>query len=75
MSTTAQAQQPAELHKTVGREPNPALAQVVADQQWQTVQIEDTQNEELLDLSHQILELTKQVHAYATARSDGAPTA
>jgi uncharacterized membrane protein len=48
--------------------------QVVADQQWQTVQIEDTQNEELLDLSHQILELTKQVHAYATARSDGAPT-
>jgi hypothetical protein len=37
--------------------------QVVADQQWQTVQIEDTQNEELLDLSHQILELTKAVHA------------
>jgi uncharacterized membrane protein len=37
--------------------------QVVADQQWRTVQIEDTQNEELLDLSHQILELTKAVHA------------
>jgi uncharacterized membrane protein len=51
-----------------------AKHQVVADQQWQTVQIEDTQNEELLDLSHQILELTKQVHAYATARSDGAAT-
>jgi uncharacterized membrane protein len=152
MSTSAHAPQPAELPKTVGREPNPALVQhaqeraesiqnrisdqitkfagsmwfvyihilwfavwigfrvehypyglltmivsleaiflstfvmisqnradekhqVVADQQWQTVQIEDTQNEELLDLSHQILELTKQVHAYATARSDGAPAA
>jgi uncharacterized membrane protein len=47
--------------------------QVVANQEWQTVQTEDKQNEELLDLSHQILELTKQVHAYASARSDGAP--
>ena len=28
------------------------------------VQDEDKQNQELLDLSHQILELTKQVHAY-----------
>jgi uncharacterized membrane protein len=46
--------------------------QVVADQEWQTVQVEDKQNEDLLDLSHQILELTKQVHAYASARSDGA---
>ena len=36
--------------------------------------VEDKQNEELLDLSHQILDLTKQVHSYATARSDGAPT-
>jgi uncharacterized membrane protein len=48
--------------------------QIVADQEWRTVQDEDKQNEELLDLSHQILDLTKQVHAYATARSDGAPT-
>jgi uncharacterized membrane protein len=48
--------------------------QVVADQEWQTVQVEDKQNQELLDLSHQILELTKQVHTYATARSDGEPT-
>jgi uncharacterized membrane protein len=44
-----------------------AKRQVVADQQWKTVQIEDKQNEELLDLSHQILELTKQVHAIAVA--------
>jgi uncharacterized membrane protein len=48
--------------------------QVVADQEWQTVQVEDKQNQELLDLSHQILELTKQVHTYAAARSDGTPT-
>jgi uncharacterized membrane protein len=48
--------------------------QVVADQEWQTVQVEDKQNQELLELSRQILELTKQVHTYATARSDGVPT-
>ena len=45
-----------------------AKRQVVADLQWQTVQEEDKQNEQLLDLSNQILELTKAVHAYAAAR-------
>jgi uncharacterized membrane protein len=44
-----------------------AKRQVVADLQWQTVQEEDKQNEQLLDLSNQILELTKAVHAYAAA--------
>ena len=44
-----------------------AKRQVIADQQWKTVQVEDTQNEELLDLSRQILELTKQVHAITVA--------
>jgi hypothetical protein len=44
---------------------------VVADQQWQTVQEEDRQNVQLLDLSHQILELTKAVHDYAAGRSKG----
>jgi hypothetical protein len=39
--------------------------QIVADQQWKMVQEEDHQNRELLDLSNQILELTKAVHAYA----------
>src|SRR6266481_5412330 len=39
--------------------------QVLADQQWQTVQEEDEQNVQLLTISHQILELTKAVHAYA----------
>src|SRR5262245_65325318 len=32
--------------------------EVLASQQWATVQDEDHQNQELLDLSHQILELT-----------------
>jgi uncharacterized membrane protein len=44
-----------------------AKRQIVADQQWTVVQVEDKQNEELLALSHQILELTKQVHAMASA--------
>ena len=48
-----------------------AKRQVVADQQWQTVKEGDKQNQELLDLSHQILELTKTVHDYAVARSKG----
>jgi uncharacterized membrane protein len=39
--------------------------QVIADQQWKTVQEEDQQNRELLDLSNQILVLTKEVHALA----------
>jgi low affinity Fe/Cu permease len=43
--------------------------QVLADHQWQTVQEEDQQNQELLGLSNQILELTKAIHAIDTARS------
>ncbi len=39
-----------------------ARRQVVADQQWQRVQLEDKQNRELLDLSNQILALTKDMH-------------
>jgi uncharacterized membrane protein len=46
-----------------------AKRQVIADQQWQTVREEDKQNEELLKLSHQILELTKAIHAVTGARS------
>jgi uncharacterized membrane protein len=46
-----------------------AKRQVIADQQWKTVQEEeDQQNKELLDLSRQILELTKEVRS-ATANS------
>ncbi len=52
-----------------------AKRQVIADQQWKTVQVEDKQNEELLNLSRQILELTRQVHAIAVALPDvTAPT-
>ena len=40
-----------------------AKRQAIADQQWQTVLEEDTQNQELLDLSRQILDLTKAIHA------------
>jgi uncharacterized membrane protein len=47
-----------------------ARQQVVADQQWSTVQEEDQQNRELLELSNQILELTKEVHA-AQRRNGG----
>jgi uncharacterized membrane protein len=42
-----------------------AKREALADQQWQTVQDEDKQNEELLDLSHQILDLTKAIHSMA----------
>ena len=50
-----------------------AKRQLVADQQWKVVQIEDRQNEELLALSHQILDLTKQVHAFAAAGAAASP--
>jgi uncharacterized membrane protein len=51
-----------------------AKHQVVADEQWHTVQHEDKQNRELLELSHQILELTRAVHDSAIAPSDGDAT-
>jgi uncharacterized membrane protein len=40
---------------------------VLANQEWELVQAEDAQNIELLDLSRQILELTRAVHAAALA--------
>jgi uncharacterized membrane protein len=42
-----------------------AKRQVIADQHWATVQQEEKQNETLLDLSQQILALTKEVRAFA----------
>ena len=47
-----------------------AKRQVIADEQWTTVQEEDQQNKELLDLSRQILQLTTEVRALA-GRGDG----
>jgi uncharacterized membrane protein len=46
-----------------------AKRQVIADQQWQTVKEEDKQNQELLVLSHQILDLTKAIHAVTSPGS------
>jgi len=46
-----------------------AKRQVIANQQWQTVKEEDKQNEQLLDLSNQILELTRAIHEFTSPRS------
>jgi uncharacterized membrane protein len=43
-----------------------AKRQVVADQQWHTVTEEKKQNQELLDLSKQILDATKAIQANTT---------
>jgi uncharacterized membrane protein len=40
--------------------------QVLADQEWQFVQTEEKQNEELLALSKQILDLTTAIHKMAS---------
>ena len=48
-----------------------AKRQVIADQHWVTVKEEDKQNQELLSLSNQILDLTKAIHAFTSARADG----
>jgi uncharacterized membrane protein len=44
-----------------------AKRQVIADHQWQLVQEEDKQNCQLLELSQQILDLTKAVHQFTSA--------
>jgi uncharacterized membrane protein len=48
--------------------------QALADQQWQTVQEEEQQNEDLLQVSNQILELTRAIHAMSAARAPAGPT-
>jgi uncharacterized membrane protein len=47
-----------------------ARRQVIADEAWGTVQEEDKQNVELLDLSRQILALTKEVRSLADSSGD-----
>jgi uncharacterized membrane protein len=44
--------------------------QVLADQQWKTVQEEDRQNKQLLELSEQILALTQEVRGFAVTAKD-----
>jgi len=48
--------------------------QMLADQQWKMVQDEDRQNEQLIDLSKQILELTKAIHQMASQLSTSPPS-
>jgi hypothetical protein len=48
-----------------------AKREVIANQQFAMVKDEDQQNQQLLQLSQQILELTKSVHEYASARASG----
>jgi uncharacterized membrane protein len=43
-----------------------AKRQVIADEHWRTVQDEDRQNKELLELSRQILKVTKEVRELAS---------
>ncbi len=43
--------------------------QLLADQQWATVQTEEKQNEDLLIISKQILELTQAIHTLTKAVS------
>src|SRR3954468_13775906 len=52
-----------------------ARRQVIADQQWKTVQEEDHQNKELLELSKQILHLTKEVRTLTDRHSSDSPSA
>jgi uncharacterized membrane protein len=47
---------------------------VIADQQWQTVKDEDKQNQELLDLSNQILEHTRAIHARMGGEAEARPS-
>jgi uncharacterized membrane protein len=50
-----------------------AKRQVIANEQWKLVQRENTQNVELLDLSKQILTLTKEVHGIASSLAGEEP--
>jgi uncharacterized membrane protein len=45
--------------------------QVLADNQWKIVQFEEAQNEQLIELTRQILELTKAIHAVTGAQPPG----
>jgi uncharacterized membrane protein len=49
-----------------------AKRQVLADHQWDIVQTEEEQNEDLLAISTQILEMTKAIHALTMKTAGGA---
>jgi uncharacterized membrane protein len=47
--------------------------QVLADNQWKIVQTEESQNEELIQLSHKILDLTTAIHQMASSITGAVP--
>ena len=47
--------------------------QVLADDQWKIVQTEESQNEQLIELSKKILELTTAIHQMTSSIAGGAP--
>jgi uncharacterized membrane protein len=49
-----------------------AKREALAEHQWQLVQAEEKQNEELLTVSRQILELTKEIHRMSRAKPETA---
>jgi len=51
-----------------------AKRQVLADHQWDIVQTEEKQNEDLLEISKQILELTRAIHELTTKSGSASPT-
>ena len=52
-----------------------AKRQVLADNQWTIVQTEERQNEQLIDLSSKILELTTAIHQLTVAHTGATPDA
>ena len=52
-----------------------AKRQVLADHQWEFVQAEEQQNEQLLALSNRILDLTTAIHALTVAQAGPAAPA
>ena len=51
-----------------------AKRQVLADHQWEFVQAEEKQNEQLLDLTNKILELTNEIRQLTIAHTGGPQT-
>jgi hypothetical protein len=46
----------------------------LADHQWEFVQTEEKQNEQLIDLSNKILDLTTAIHQLTVVHTGAAPT-
>ncbi len=47
--------------------------QVIAAAEWQSVQLEEKQNEQLLELSRQILALTDEIHKLTVSKAEANP--